>query len=202
LGNSSYEALQTQLQRAFRSGLFLKLNYSWSHAINEDSQGGRAGYAAECRLRFVRQGIAPPTSVMPLCERHLCFALRRSSRWGGWSLSGVNSFHTGLPLNVTVTRKATAAPDGNTTNQRPNYVYGAPLIPAGARISTTGSILPHSPRRPTARGKCGRDIVDGPNLFQVDTALQKDTRLSERMGSFSVSTCSTSSIIRSWAARI
>ena len=31
-------------------------------------------------------------------------------------------------------------------------------------------------------GNAGRDIVTGPNLFQVDAALQKDTRLSERMG--------------------
>ena len=38
--NSSYNALQTSVQRTTRSGLFLKFNYSWSHALNEDSQGG------------------------------------------------------------------------------------------------------------------------------------------------------------------
>lgn len=31
-------------------------------------------------------------------------------------------------------------------------------------------------------GDAGRDTVTGPNLFQIDAALQKDTRLSERIG--------------------
>ena len=108
----------------------------------------------------------------------------RSSRWGGWSLSGVNSFHTGLPLNVTITRKATAVPDGNTEQPASGLRVGRVADSGGwPESSTTGSTLLHSRRRPTAHGEMpGRDIVTGPNLFQIDAALQKDTRLSERMG--------------------
>jgi hypothetical protein len=107
----------------------------------------------------------------------------RSNRWGGWSLSGVNSFHTGLPLNVTITRKATAVPDGNTTNQRPDYVYGQPLIPAGGQnINDWINIAAFTTPANGVFGDAGRDAVIGPDLFQIDLALQKDTRLSERMG--------------------
>jgi hypothetical protein len=183
--NSSYQALQTSLQRTTRIGLFLKVNYSWSHAINEDSQGGG--------------GPATPQNVACLVcdkgnsasdQRHALYGnatyalpFGRTSRWGGWSLSAVNSFHTGLPLNVTVTRKATALPDGNTTNQRPNYVGGVSLIPSvGQSINDWINIAAFTTPANGTWGNAGRDIVDGPRLFQIDSALQKDTRINERLG--------------------
>ena len=183
--NSNYQALQTSLQRATRIGLFLKLNYSWSHALNEDTQGG-GGPTTPQNVACVSCEWGNSASD----QRHALYAnasyalpFGRGRRWGGWSLSGVNSFHTGLPLNVTVTRKATALPDGNTTNQRPNVVYGVSLIPTGGQnINDWININAFTTPANGAWGDAGRDIVTGPNLFQIDAALQKDTRLSERMG--------------------
>jgi hypothetical protein len=107
----------------------------------------------------------------------------RSSRWGGWSISGVNSFHTGLPLNVTITRKATATPDGNTGSQRPDAVLGVSPIPAGGQsINDWINIAAFATPANGVFGNEGRDTVTGPNLFQVDLALQKDSRITERMG--------------------
>ena len=86
-----------------------------------------------------------------------------ASRWGGWSLSGVNSFHTGLPLNVTITRKATATPDGNTSNQRPDYVVGVSPIPAGGQsINDWINIAAFATPANGAFGNVGRDTVTGP----------------------------------------
>jgi hypothetical protein len=183
--NSSYHGLQTSLQRASRSGLFLKLNYSWSHAINEDSQGG-GGPATPQNVACVSCDKGNSAAD----QRHALFGnasyalpFGHSSRWGGWSLSGVNSFHTGLPLSVTITRKATALPDGNTSNQRPNYVEGVSLIPTtGQNLNDWINIAAFATPANGTWGNAGRDIVTGPKLFQVDAALQKDTRLSERMG--------------------
>ncbi|HKE26860.1 MAG TPA: carboxypeptidase regulatory-like domain-containing protein [Bryobacteraceae bacterium] len=183
--NSSYHALQTSLQRTTRGGLFLKLNYSWSHAINEDSQGGGGPSTpqnAAC--------ISCEKASSAADQRHSLYAsasyplpFGRSNRWGGWSLSGVNSFHTGLPLNVAISRKATALPDGNTGNQRPDYVYGQSLIPVGGQsINDWINIAAFATPANGVWGDAGRDIVTGPRLFQVDTALQKDTTLRERMG--------------------
>jgi hypothetical protein len=183
--NSSYQTLQTSLQRVYRNGLFLKLNYSWSHAINEDSQGG-GGPATPQNVACV----ACDKGNSAADQRHALYAnasyalpFGRSRRWGGWSLSGVNSFHTGLPLNVTVTRKATAVPDGNTTNQRPDVVAGVSLIPVGGQnINNWININAFTTPANGVFGDAGRGIVTGPNLFQIDAALQKDTRLSERLG--------------------
>ena len=183
--NSSYHALQTQLQRTARSGLFLKLNYSWSHAINEDSQGG-GGPSTPQNVACVSCDKASSAAD----QRHALYGsfsyplpFGRSSRWGGWSISGVNSFHTGLPLNVTISRKATAVPDGNTTNQRPNYVAGVSLIPAGGQsINDWINLAAFATPANGTFGNAGRDIVTGPSLFQDDAALQKDTAINERMG--------------------
>jgi hypothetical protein len=183
--NSSYQALQTSLQRTIRGGLFLKLDYSWSHAINEDTQGG-GGPATPQNAACISCEKANSASD----QRHALFAnasyalpLGRTNRWGGWSLSVVNSFHTGLPLTVTVTRKSTATPDGSTSNQRPNYVYGQSQIPAGGQnINDWINIAAFTTPANGTWGNLGRDTLDGPELFQIDAALQKDTKLSERMG--------------------
>ena len=184
--NSSYNALQTSIQRTTRSGLFLKFNYSWSHALNENSQGGGGPGPTE-NVACIRCDWGNSAAD----QRHAVYAnasyalpFLRSNRWGGWSLSGVNSFHTGLPLSVTITRKATAVPDGNTGNQRPNYVAGVSLIPpTGQNLNDWININAFTTPANGMFGNEGRDTVTGPNLFQIDAALQKDTRLSERMGS-------------------
>ena len=183
--NSSYHGLQSSLQRTARSGLFLKLNYSWSHAINEDTQGG-GGPATPQNVACVSCDKASSAAD----ERQTLYVsasyplpFGHSSRWGGWSLSGVNSFHTGLPLNVTISRKATAVPDGNTSNQRPNYVGGVSLIPiTGQTIGDWINLAAFATPANGTWGNAGRDIVIGPRLFQQDAALQKDTRINERMG--------------------
>ena len=40
VGNSTFEALQLNVRRAFQSGFLLSTNFMWSHSINDDSIGG------------------------------------------------------------------------------------------------------------------------------------------------------------------
>ncbi len=183
--NSSYQALQMSVQRTTRSGLFLKFNYSWSHALNEDSEGGGGPAtpqnAACIACEWGNSAFDQRQALYGSANYPLPFGQGRP--WGGWSLSGVNSFHTGLPLNITTTRKATATPDGNTSNQRPNFVVGVSPIPAGGQsINDWINIAAFATPANGVSGNLGRDTVTGPNLFQIDAALQKDTKISERMG--------------------
>jgi hypothetical protein len=105
----------------------------------------------------------------------------RSSRWGGWSISGINSFRTGLPLTVSVSRKAGDVPDGNTNMQRPDVVPGMSLIPANSQtIDHWINIAAFATPAKGTWGNAGRNIVRGPQLFQIDAALAKDTRITER----------------------
>jgi len=107
----------------------------------------------------------------------------KSKPWGGWSISAVNSFRTGLPLTVSTSRKATDTPDGNTNQQRPDVVAGVSLMPQGGQsIADWVNIAAFSNPVHGTWGNAGVDIVDGPNLFQIDAALAKETRMRERMG--------------------
>jgi hypothetical protein len=173
------------VQRTTRSGLFLKFNYSWSHALNEDTEGGGGPSTPENAAC-----ISCEWGNSPFDQRQALYGsasyplpLGQGKRWGGWSLSGVNSFHTGLPLNITITRKASAIPDDNTGNQRPDAVLGVSPIPVGGQsINDWINIAAFATPANGVFGNEGRDTVTGPNLFQIDAALQQDTKINERKG--------------------
>jgi hypothetical protein len=109
---------------------------------------------------------------------------RRDSRLlGGWQLSGVATARTGLPINVTVTRRATDMPDGNTLSpQRPDLVPGVPLYldygATGRYLNIAAFALP----APGTWGNLGRNALRAPGLFQVDLALTKTIPVSGRVG--------------------
>ena len=43
IGNSSYDALSLSLKRSFSRGLLVSANYTWSHEIDDDSNGSGDG---------------------------------------------------------------------------------------------------------------------------------------------------------------
>lgn len=122
---------------------------------------------------------------------------------GGWSLSGVGLWHTGHPLTVTMNISPTQLPDGNDqTNQRPDLVPGVPVLVSGGAPNHTIQINPAAfappPLDPTgvtdpATGTCvntcglvsrfgdaSNGLIRALHSWQVDLALMKETRLTER----------------------
>jgi hypothetical protein len=193
------------LQRVSRSGLFFNFNYSWSHAINEDTSGLGGPTQPQnvgCRSCDKANSVSDQRhSLHGSLSNPLPFG--RSKRWEGWSISAVNSFHTGLPLNVTLSRKATDVPDGNTNNQRPDYVYGTWLIPAnGQTIDHWINLAAFATPAEGSWGDGGRDIVTGPRLFQIDAALAKVRGFRSAWAWFSELTSSTCSTTPNSAVRI
>ena len=176
-GVSSFHGLMTTVQHTSRNGLFLSANYTWSHAINDTDgapqnvdcrscEKGRSSYDA--RHSFYIQA----TYRLPLGN----FVLLKD-----WEISGIASIRAGLPLTVTISRSATALPDGNSQNQRPNLIPGVSLTPPAGRTITQW-INPAAFSLPANGqwGNAGRNIVDGPGLFQVDAALARTVRIRER----------------------
>jgi hypothetical protein len=101
---------------------------------------------------------------------------------GGWELTGIVAGRTGLPVNITIDRTSASLPDGNSGNQRPEYVAGVPLTPAQGQ-SPTLWINPAAFAVPTKGtwGDLGRNAFRGPALWQVDTAIQRRVALTERL---------------------
>jgi hypothetical protein len=119
---------------------------------------------------------------------------------GGWKLSGVGLWHTGHPLTVNMNLSGNFTfllPDGNDqTSQRPDLVPGVPLtLPGGGHngaplVNPAAFQLPpmtmiSTPEGPqavfTRFGNAGNGIIRGLNSWQIDMALMKETRLTERV---------------------
>jgi hypothetical protein len=172
-----FHGLIGSLQRTARNGLFVGLNYTYSHADGDfaDPENVACRACSWGDLTYdVRQNLYIQSSY-PLPLGH-SVALRN------WTLSGVASTRTGLPLNVTVSRPTTAMADGNNTEQRPNLVPGMSLIPPGGQtIKDWINPAAFSVPAKDTWGNAGTDIVRGPGLFQIDTALSRRINLTERL---------------------
>jgi hypothetical protein len=202
-GNSTFNALQISLQRHLTTGWQFATNYMWSHSINDGSIGGGESNAPEnanCRLcdrgpsvYDIRHNLVV-SSVYDLPfgpgKRFLDGDGLAGKVLGGWQLSGIQTYHTGHPLTVTVDRSSSSLLDGNShSDQRPDLVPGVPLIPTNQNpnnwISETylADGTPVSPFAAPADftwGSAGRGLIRAPITWQTDISLSKTARISER----------------------
>jgi hypothetical protein len=71
-------------------------------------------------------------------------------------------------------------PDGNNTNERPNVVPGVSLLPPGGQtIAEWINPLAFAVPANETWGNAGKNIVQGPGLFQIDAALSKSIKVTE-----------------------
>ena len=184
-GVASFHGLVSTLQIRDLHGWLFQTNYMFSHAINDNSSGGGGsdGAPQNVACRSCDKGNSS------IDARHVFtanFAYKvpfgRNHWYGGWEWSGIGTARTGLPINVSVSRKATDVPDGNTlSTERPDRVPGVPLY---LDYATTGLWLNPAAFAVPAKGtwgNLGRNALRAPGLFQIDTALNKRTRLNETM---------------------
>jgi hypothetical protein len=194
-GVSNFNALEVGLHRDLRSGLLLVTNYQWSHAIDDGAVGGA-------------EATTPENQACRSCERaSSMFDMRdyftSSLIWqvpvgrsrallsnanpvvnallGGWQLAGVGTVRSGLPLNVTISRSASALPDQINSSQRPNIVPGESLYPANQSPSDWLNVAAFSVPANGTWGNAGRDLVRAPGHGQMDVALEKRVQMRERM---------------------
>jgi hypothetical protein len=100
---------------------------------------------------------------------------------GGWELAGIGSARAGLPVNITMTRKASALLDGNTSSQRPNLVPGVPIYAAHQTINNWFNPAAFALPANGTWGSLGRYIANGPGMYEIDSSLQKRFRMTERL---------------------
>ena len=104
-----------------------------------------------------------------------------SKIFGGWELAGIAYARTGLPVNITMSRKAGALPDGNTSTQRPNLVPGVPIYAANQTINNWFNPAAFATPANGTWGNLGRYIANGPGMFEIDSSLQKRFKVTERL---------------------
>ena len=202
-GNSTFNALQVSLQRHFATGFMFEANYMWSHSINDGSIGGGESNAPEnanCRLcdrgpsvYDIRHNLVVSTVYdLPFGpgKKFLNGDGFTGKVLGGWQLSGIQTWHTGHPLTITVDRDSSTLLDGNSnSDQRPDLMPDVPIIPANQNpnnwvnetyLADGTPVSPFAVPADFTWGNSGRGSVRAPITWQTDVALSKTAKLSER----------------------
>jgi len=211
IGNSNYEALSVSLNRTFSRGLLVSANYTWSHEIDDDSNGSGDGDSiapqnVSCQPAGARQcgeyasGAFDARHVfnanalyeLPLGPGKAFLNQPGALRaiFGSWSLSTNFTARTGFPVNLTT---SATGPDGNTNEQRPNLVPGQPLYLGGGNFNPAAFCTPGTADAlypggvcPPGLGVAGfgdvpRNFLRGPGAWQMDLGLSKRIPVTERL---------------------
>jgi hypothetical protein len=195
--NDAYShAFQASIQRNFSTGWMLSANYEFSHSINDGGLGGGEADTPENSNCIPCERASSDEDVRSYFRLSTIYQLpfgrgrafmNNASRLtdlalGGWQLSGIVAARTGLPLNVTMSRSATALPDQINKGQRPDRIPGVALYPS--HQTTSNWLNPAAFAIPAngAWGDLGRNAVRAPGLWQIDPALNKRFTLTERIG--------------------
>ena len=199
---SNYNGLVTSVRHSFTHGLRFQANYTWSHALDEISNGGLSQFnlGTNVSLLFpvdpnnlranygnadydVRQYFSM-NYVWDDMFRHM-FHGGPNLIFGGWTLSGTIFDRSGLPFTVI---------DGGTTASLAGNNYGATLFAGIVGPTTNGSCGKNNavgnPIPPclnpagfaTASSVAvnqARNQFRGPGYFDTDMAIMKYTKLAE-----------------------
>ncbi|HUA19475.1 MAG TPA: carboxypeptidase regulatory-like domain-containing protein [Bryobacteraceae bacterium] len=185
VGNSTFEALQSNLKRTFTNGFLLSVNYMWSHSINDGSIGGGESDTPQDSFCRACDKASSDDDVRQMLNASAIYNLPFKNRiWGNWELSAIGTAQTGLPVNVTVDRSNSAVPGlfAISGEERPDYVYGVPLTPAGG--STPNDWINRAAFAVPANqtfGNLGRNAFRAPGISQLDLGLAKFFSFTERL---------------------
>lgn len=206
---ANYNALQWKLERRYNAGLSFLNSFTWAKALDnvgqslEDQGNGNRtspqsyyNLAAEKGPSGYDQRINNTTSVVwevPFGKgrRYGSAApVAADMILGGWQISAINTITTGEPFNLLYAPAANfqvsdIGPDWRgAISYRPNVVAD-PAQFSGA-VDKTRFLNPAAVVVPTdvsqPFGNAGRNSVYGPGFFQVDMNIQKNFRITERVG--------------------
>jgi hypothetical protein len=202
-GKSSYDSLQTKLEKRFSKGLSLLSTYTWAHAI-DDSPGGICSGGASARdcgpddpLRFELERGNSDTDVrhrftfsnvydLPI-GRHRSFGSGMPKALdfvvGGFQLNNIITLQSGPVFNVTCNggRADLIGDPKPTAAQR---AQGLELNRAAFRCATT-PVFASDPGGPHI-GSLGRNVFRGRKQFYWDASLFKNFPISAISEAFNV----------------
>ncbi len=195
--SSNYNSLQASLQFRNWHRLTSSMNYTWSHSVDNASDG----------QDYVPNATQPDNSFRPDLERaNSNFDMRHHFTWSynyqlpnlghlrwvsaGWGLDGIFTASSGQPYNVNYLF------EGNFNNSgeffgRPDLV-GNPLAGTKAPNQFLNLSAFQVPCTVDGSGNCisgtqhfgnlGRNAFNGPSYTDLDFSLVKDTKITERVG--------------------
>lgn len=198
-GISNYNGVTLSLRQRFWHGLQGALNYTYSHSLDDVSNGDLEQYSLTDSLQFQMNPFNPRANYAN-SDYDLRHYLSANYVWdlplkshveslnrivGGWTLSGTVFYHTGFPYSIV---------DGITeaTYSDQNLEHSIFLAqPITSIPKTCTSIDPNNPcytssnfaAMPASQfSSGGRNGYRGPGFFNTDLSLRKNFQATERLG--------------------
>ena len=176
-GILDYQAFLAKVQRRYANGVSLLASYTLAKAedYNSDNDGtvtvanvyNIAGYNYGPSDYDIRHTV----SVAGAYE----LGLGRTKWWGGWQVSGIGYWRTGYPFTPGQTAGILSTTPGG-TGQRPNVVGNWEIDnPSVDKWFEPTAFQPPADNTGTY-GDAGRNIMRGPEQFNIDMSLIKNTR--------------------------
>jgi hypothetical protein len=192
-GFSSYNALQTKLEKRYSKGLYFINSFTWSKAIdnapghleNYDGDNSRVNIYDVAANRAVSSYNQPLNDTLTILY-DLPFGKGRQFSSnnkaldllaGGWSADLVNTESSGLPLNITYS-PSTQGQVSTLDSYQPNLVSGASLYRnTGNPIYYLGSAAFTLPSYTAPFGNAGRNLAHMPFYSEMDFGIHKNFSL-------------------------
>jgi hypothetical protein len=184
--SSSYHALQMKLDRHFSGGFATTTSYTFAKGMGfqTDDDGGLAFYINQ-RRNYARNDFDRTQTFVQSIVYELPFGKGKhfvtsgvgAAVVGGWRLSSFLTLMSGLPLYFTAPANSLLAP-GNT--QTPDLVAPVKILHGVGIGNPWFSASSFAPPAANTFGNVGRNFLSGPGFFNLDAALSKSIRFTER----------------------
>jgi hypothetical protein len=184
VGNSSYNALWLTLQKRFSKGLDLNSSYTWSKSIDENSRnvqglviqdsynikGDRGLSDFDARNRFVLSAVYD-------------LPFQRNRLVAGWEFALIEQIQSGNPINFHTTNTTLTGMSGTV---RPSVAGPVQIgYSPATNLNPTFVTYFQNPgvfvNQGNAFGNLGRNVIIGPGFSNLDFALVKSTKITERL---------------------
>ena len=202
-GISNYQGMTLNVTRRFSQGFQGTFNYTYSHSLDDVSNGGLLPYSTQTGGDSITQQMDPHNLGKNYGNSDYDFRHYISANFyyalpfkaenkglnaliGGWNTGGTIFFRTGQPFSVYNTRITGRIIGNNTylTRVLADYEGGARTCSGPAAPGGAGSCLATSTFADyTAQsdfGNTGRNFFRGPGYFDMDFMLFKDFHITER----------------------
>jgi hypothetical protein len=208
-GNNGYNGMSVRVEHRFAKGLYFLNSFTWGHAMGNSEQAleyyASPGFGANPQNIHNLAAEFGPTSFdvklnnVTSVVYQLPFGKTRrfGSNWnpvidgiaGGWELTGINTAHTGTPIDVAYFTTPAAIDVTGLQNdyrgqaeQRPNVSGSAISQSKSAMINNFFAGYTFTQPTPQAPfGNLGRDAFRAPGFEQWDLGVDKSFRIHERI---------------------
>jgi hypothetical protein len=200
-GDSSYNALQIDVNHRFSGGLALRGVYTWSKtlddgdSLNATASGGEPALASnpfnlaadKGLANFDVRNAAAVNGVYELPFGHGKPFLANATGFGNaiasaWSINSILTLQSGFPFTPQLSYNPSN--NGDTHNPvRPfvNPAFNGPVIIGSPNEWFNPAAFLAPPNASGFYGNLGRDTLIGPGLATWDVSFLKDTRIRERL---------------------